>query len=125
MNKRLFIFFIFCCSLGMLHAQNCEYTPTKNVQKLLEKAADGKKYTSDERIVFLEQAFEQDAECLPCMLQLGEMKFLRAKRQGSGFEETIRLYEELKSKCEEYHSEMYYFLGAMHYANQEYDEATE
>ena len=125
MNKSLFILIVIFCSFQLVNAQNCEYTPSKNIQKLLDKAADGKKFTSDERIVFLEQALEQDAECLPCMLQLGEMKFLRAKRQGSGFEETIRLYEELKAKCEEYHSEMYYFLGAMHYANQEYDEATE
>ena len=79
MNKSLFILIVILCSFRFVNAQNCEYTPSKNIQKLLEKAADGKKYTSDERIVFLEQAIEQDAECLPCMLQLGEMKLLRSK----------------------------------------------
>jgi outer membrane protein OmpA-like peptidoglycan-associated protein/tetratricopeptide (TPR) repeat protein len=107
------------------HAQSCEYTPSKNIQKLLDKSAESKKFSSDERIAFLEKALEEDAECLPCLLQLGEMKFLKDKRLNSSFEDGLKIYLELKSKCEEYHSEMYYYMGAMYYAGRQYDEATE
>jgi outer membrane protein OmpA-like peptidoglycan-associated protein/tetratricopeptide (TPR) repeat protein len=125
MNKALFISIFLLVLSASSYAQNCEYTPSKNIQKSLDKASESKKYSSEDRIVFLEKAIEEDPECLPCLLQLGEMKFLRAKRLNSGFEDVIKIYEDLKSKCEDYHSEMYYYLGAMNYASQHYSEATE
>ena len=124
MNKKLFFSIVALAFSVMGYSQNCEYTPSKNIQKLIEKSSESKKYSSDERITFLEKAIEEDPECLQCLLQLGEMKFLRAKRLSSGFEDALKPYEELKSKCEEFHSEMYYYMGAMYYAGHRYDEAT-
>jgi len=125
MNRKLFISLMALAFALAGHAQSCEYTPSKNIQKLLDKSAESKKFSSDERIAFLEKALEEDAECLPCLLQLGEMKFLKDKRLNSSFEDGLKIYLELKSKCEEYHSEMYYYMGAMYYAGRQYDEATE
>jgi outer membrane protein OmpA-like peptidoglycan-associated protein/tetratricopeptide (TPR) repeat protein len=125
MNRKLFISLMALAFALAGHAQSCEYTPSKNIQKLLDKSAESKKFSSDERIAFLEKALEEDAECLPCLLQLGEMKFLKDKRLNSSFEDGLKIYIELKSKCEEYHSEMYYYMGAMYYAGRQYDEATE
>jgi outer membrane protein OmpA-like peptidoglycan-associated protein len=123
MNRGVFIstFLLVCSFVG--YSQSCEYTPPKTIQKLLEKSSESKKYSSEERITFLEKAIEEDPECLPCLLQLGEMKFIHAKRLGSGFEDVLKIYLDLKLKCEDYHSEMYYYMGAMNYASQNYEEA--
>ena len=125
MNRKVFISILSMTISFVAYSQNCEYTPSKNIQKLLEKSAESKKYSSDERIAFLEKSIEEDSECLPCLFQLGEMKFLRAKRLSSGFDDALKTYVELKLKCEEYHSEIYYYMGAMYYAGHQYDEATE
>ena len=123
MNRKVFISILSMTFSLVAYSQNCEYTPTKNIQKILDKSEESKKYSSEERISFLEKAIEEDPECLPCLLKLGEMKFVHAKRLNSGFDEVLKIFVDLKSKCEDYHSEMYYYMGAMNYAGQNYQEA--
>jgi outer membrane protein OmpA-like peptidoglycan-associated protein/tetratricopeptide (TPR) repeat protein len=123
MNRKVFISILSMVCSFVAYSQNCEYVPSKNIQKLLDKSAASKKYKSDERISFLEKAVEEDPECLPCLLKLGEMKFIHAKLNNSSFDGSLKVYEDLKAKCEDYHSEMYYYMGAMNYAGQHYEEA--
>ena len=123
MNRKVFISILSMTFSLAAYSQNCEYTPSKNIQKILDKSEESKKYSSEERISFLEKAIEEDPECLPCLLKLGEMKFVHAKRLNSGFDEVLKIFVDLKSKCEDYHSEMYYYMGAMNYAGQNYQEA--
>ena len=57
-------------------AQNCEYEPSKEVAKIIDKATSPKKYdTPDDRIRFAKQALDLDGECLPCLFVLGEQEY--------------------------------------------------
>jgi outer membrane protein OmpA-like peptidoglycan-associated protein/tetratricopeptide (TPR) repeat protein len=99
--------------------QHCESVPEGKAKKILEQSEDRKKYTSEERIEMLEKALEEDPQCLPCMLKLGEALFIRAKRGGS-FDRPKQVFKLLEEQCPTYHSEQFYFLGAMQYADREY-----
>lgn len=105
--------------------ENCDYSPSSKIEKLLEQSKDSKKYDSDKRFEFLEKAVEEDPNCLPCLMRLGELSFLKAKRTKSSFQSAKNYFEKLKELCPNYHSEIYYFLGAMSYADSEYDNALE
>jgi outer membrane protein OmpA-like peptidoglycan-associated protein/tetratricopeptide (TPR) repeat protein len=103
--------------------QNCDYTPTPKIEKLLAQSRDTKKYAAEERLQFLEKSLEEDAACLPCLHRIGEITFLRSKRSGSSFAPAIAHLEKLSGECEWYHSEVYYLLGAMTYADRDYEKA--
>ena len=108
-----------------LHAQDgCDYTPAGKIQKLLDQSFDMKKYETNERIEFLEKALDEDPKCTPCLMRLGEIEFKVAKRGGS-FASSKQRFLQLDELCTNYHSEVYYFLGAMCYADREYEKALE
>jgi outer membrane protein OmpA-like peptidoglycan-associated protein/tetratricopeptide (TPR) repeat protein len=118
---RLLIIFILSGSLASAQ-EACLYTPEGKIAKWLEQSFDHKKYETDERISFLKKALEEDDKCLPCLLRLSEIEYKVAKRGGSfasAKSHLLRLHE----LCENYHSEVYYMLGAMTYADREYAEA--
>jgi outer membrane protein OmpA-like peptidoglycan-associated protein/tetratricopeptide (TPR) repeat protein len=106
----------------MKSQENCDFTATSKVQKLLDQSFDMKKYETNERIEFLEKALEEDPKCLPCLQRIGEIEFKVAKRGGS-FANSKKHFQQLIDLCPEYHSEPYYFLGAMAYADREYADA--
>jgi len=124
MVRNLIIFWI-CLFYGLSSlAQNgCEYEASSKIQKLLDQSKETKKYDSKERLEFLESALEEDPKCLPCLMRIGEMEFLLAKRSGASFVNSEKYFEQLAEICDNYHSEMYYFLGAMYYADSKYTEA--
>lgn len=103
--------------------QDCEYAPSAKVQKLLEQSEDKKKYDNDKRKAFLEEALELDENCLPCMHKLGVSSFKSAKHSGASFSEAESKLSKLVELCPEYHSDPYYYLGAIAYASREYDKA--
>ncbi len=104
--------------------EGCSYTLTSKTEKALEQVKDTKKYDSDQRQEILEKAIDQDPGCLPCLHKLGEIQFLKAKRSGSPFSSAVNTFEKLIELCAEYHSEPYYYLGAMAYADKKYDDAS-
>lgn len=108
-----------------LAAQECDYEAEGKVAKLLEKAADKKKYDSDKRYEFLLEAIEEDEACYPALLELGESSFKRAKRDQRGFGQAESYLRTVAEACPEYHSRMWYFLGAIAYAEQRYEQALE
>lgn len=120
-----FVCFIVCALMlwQPLSAQECEYEAEGKVAKLLEKAADKKKYDSDKRYEFLLEAIEEDEACYPALLELGESTFKRAKRDGRGFGQAESYLRTIAEACPEYHSRMWYYLGAIAYAEQRYDAA--
>ena len=69
-----------------LHAQEegCEHVPSAKVLKMLEKAKDKDRSSSEKREAVV-KSIEMDPECLPCLHALGEMEFLRAKRSDLDF----------------------------------------
>lgn len=124
-NRKKLLLLIFFTGLFnfYLNAQdNCEYTPSSKVQKLLDNSFDTKKYTTEQRMAFLEKALDDSPECLPCLKRLGEIEFRVAKQKGS-FASSINHLEKLIELCPEYHSDTYYYLGAMKYADREYSDA--
>ena len=115
-----------CLSIpSLLLAQDgCVYEPSGKIQKLLDQSFDMKKYETNERIEFLEKALEEDAKCTPCLMRLGEIEFKVAKRGGS-FASSKQHFQQLDELCPNYHSEVYYYLGAMCYADREYEKASD
>jgi outer membrane protein OmpA-like peptidoglycan-associated protein/tetratricopeptide (TPR) repeat protein len=103
--------------------EGCEYQPGSKVSKWLEQSKDSKKYSQEERFEFLEKSLEEEPNCLPALQRLGELNFLKSKRTGAPFTIPKQYLEKLIEICPEYHSEPYYFLGAMCYADHEYDQA--
>lgn len=123
---RYLLAFIFLMLSTTFYGQDeCEYEPSSKAAKLLEKAQDKKKYDSTKRREFYEEALEEDENCLPCMRELGVSEFKIAKRGGGGFGRASSYLERLVDMCEEYHSEPYYYLGAIAYASQEYEQSLE
>ena len=122
----LAITFVFACiSTDVANAQDgCAYEATGKIQKLLDQSFDMKKYETNERIEFLEKALEEDSKCTPCLMRLGEIEFKVAKRGGS-FASSKLHFQQLDELCPNYHSEVYYYLGAMCYADREYEKALE
>jgi outer membrane protein OmpA-like peptidoglycan-associated protein len=112
-------------TVSILSAQDgCSYEPSGKIQKLLDQSFDMKKYETNERIEFLEKALDEDPKCTPCLMRLGEIEFKVAKRGGSFASSKLR-FQQLDELCPNYHSEVYYFLGAMCYADREYEKALE
>lgn len=91
--------------------------------KLLEKAGDKKKNDFESRMTFLEDALELDENCTTCMHMLGVSYFKQAKRTGSTFQTPLSHLITLVEQCPDYHSDPYYYIGAMYYAQQEYEQA--
>lgn len=121
MNQLFSISILFLCSVNCALAQdNCDYQPSSKVKKLLDQSYDTKKYETKERVEFLEKALDEDPKCLPCLHRLGEIEFKVAKRGGS-FASSKLHFQQLIDLCPEYHSEPYYYLGAMCYADREYE----
>lgn len=110
---------------GVFGQDPCQYEPSGKVAKLLEQSRDTKKYDADERMAFLEKAIEEDPACLPCLLRAGEISFLRAKRAGTSFAPAKSFLEAQAAACSLYKAETYYLLGAMTYADREYEKAIE
>ena len=109
-------------SLGQFE---CDYTPEAKVSKLMEKAQDSDKYDAEERLAFWTQAWELDAECLPCMQGLGDLSFKLAKQGKGSFEQARLPLTQLIAQCPRYHAEPLYQLGAIAFASGAYAEAQE
>jgi outer membrane protein OmpA-like peptidoglycan-associated protein/tetratricopeptide (TPR) repeat protein len=116
------LLFMLAVPIALSAQEGCDYTPAGKIQKLLDQSFDMKKYETNERIEFLEKALDEDPKCLPCLMRLGEIEFKVAKRGGS-FASSKQHFQQLDELCANYHSEVYYYLGAMSYADREYDKA--
>jgi len=119
----LLLFSLF--SLSLFAQDGCVYEASSKITKLIDQSKDTKKYEANERLAFLDKALEEDPNCLPCLFRLGELEFLRAKRSGASFEPAKLRFEKIAEICPEYHSEQWYYLGAMQYADKEYEKAEE
>ena len=101
----------------------CEYEPSEKVTKLLDKSKNKKKYDSDKRNEFLMDALDEDDKCWPAMHRLGVLYFKRAKRTGGSFGNAESMLNQLVESCPEYHSNPLYYLGAISFAERDYDSA--
>lgn len=102
--------------------EGCEHIPSPKTLKMLEKAKDKDRSSSEKREAVM-KSIEMDPECLPCLHALGEMEFLRAKNSDMDFNNAKETLKNLVAKCEVYDPEPFYYLGAMAYADREFDDA--
>lgn len=120
--RTILSFLVVIHALWSTAQDDCHYIPEGKIKKLLDQSFDTKKYETAERVEFLNKALEEDPKCLPCLERLGEIEFKVAKRGGS-FESAKMHLTQLVESCPEYHTEPYYMLGAMTYADREYEDA--
>ncbi|HRH71014.1 MAG TPA: OmpA family protein [Flavobacteriales bacterium] len=123
----LFLAFLVCLS-GIATAQDdgaaddpCAPPTDKKIVKLLEDA--GKAKDPVERHQKLKSALEIDSECASCLFQLGMSAYRIGKEGGKGYGPAIKYFDQLQAKCPNYHSDVPYHLGIMHYAQDEFAEA--
>ena len=114
--------FVFCYA-APLTAQECGIELEAKAIKLLEKSKNKKKYKSAQRTQFLRDALEIDEECLECRYLLGKKAYRRAKNETYDFTEANTYLAPLVELCPEYHSDPYFYLGAMSYAERRYTDA--
>ncbi|MCC6542197.1 MAG: OmpA family protein [Flavobacteriales bacterium] len=114
--------------MAKIHAQDegttddpCGRPTDKKVVRLLEDAAKAK--DAVERHQKLKDALELDGECAECLFQLGVSAYRIGKEGGKGYGPSIKYFEQLQEKCPQYHSDVPYCLGVMHYAQDEFAEA--
>jgi len=111
------------CNAQEIKAQECGIELEDKAQKLVSKSKDKKKYKSAQRTQFLRDALEIDENCMECLYQLGKKAYRRAKNETYDFSKAKIHLRKLIEICPDYHSDPYYYLGAMAYADQEYTQA--
>lgn len=113
-------------AIGTVMAQEdpgpCDRPTDKKLLKRLDEAQSTKNPT--ERHQKLKTLLEENPECAECLYRTGESAYLRARSGAGSFTTPINYLEELKDRCPEYHSELYYYLGNMYYAQERYADAS-
>jgi len=99
----------------------CAKPTDKKILKLLDEAANAK--DPAQRHAKLKSTLELDAECVECNFRLGLSAYRIAKEGGKGFAPAIKYFDAVQAKCPDYHSDLHYTLGTMHYAEGRYAEA--
>ncbi|MCH9822074.1 MAG: hypothetical protein K0U33_01795, partial [Bacteroidetes bacterium] len=106
-------------------AQECDEDISDKAVKLVEKAKDRKKYDKAKRIVFLRDALEEEEAYAEAnyMLAIETIKTQRSK--GGGYSTVIKYLEQVKANCPDFHSDVYYYLGAIYLGQKKYALAVE
>ena len=91
--------------------------------KLYEKGINGSKYDRAERVAFLEEAFERNEACMACLFEWGRLEFNEIKRSRGSFYPAQQPLLQLIDACPFFRAEAWYMLGAMAYADREYEAA--
>jgi len=102
---------------------DCFAEPTGKALKLLEKGQNGSKYDRSERTEFLEEAFDLDEQCMACLFEWGRLEFNAIKRSNGSFQPARHPLSLLVDQCPEYRADAFYMLGAMAYADRDYQSA--
>jgi len=102
---------------------DCFAEPTGKASKLLEKGQNGSKYDRSERVEFLEEAYDLDDQCMACLFEWGRLEFNAIKRSNGSFQPARHPLGLLVDKCPEYRADAFYMLGAMAYADRDYQSA--
>lgn len=130
MRCSVFIFVISINLFGVLYsssliAQDCDEDVSEKAKKLVEKAKDRKKYDKPKRLEFLRDALEEEEDYAEAnyLLAIETIKTQRSK--GGGYSTAIKYLEKVKANCPDFHSDVYYYLGAIYLGRKEYAKAVE
>ena len=121
---RYFSLLIFLLPLFTFSQEECELPDNSKVKKLYAKAMDRKK-TKDakKRLAYMKEALEEDETCVPCYWELAKRSYSKAKYSGSSYDKAIEYYQQVESLCPTYHSDLYYYLGLIHFQTDKSKEA--
>lgn len=103
-------------------ADRCAPPKEKKVARQLAEATGTR--NPSERHQKLKAVLEEFPECMECLYLTGESAYQRAKAGAGGFSSAITYLERLEQTCPEYHSDMYFYLGTMYFAQSRYKEAS-
>jgi len=106
-------------------AQECDENISEKAVKLVEKAKDRKKYDKTKRLVFLRDALEDEEDYAEAnyMLAIETIKTQRSK--GGSFSTVTKYLEKVKANCPDFHSDIYYYLGAIYLGQKKFALAVE
>ena len=104
----------------IIKAQDCDEDISEKAIKLCEKGKDKKKNSKDKRIEYLRAAIEEEEDYAEANFVLGMEVIKTAMYKRSGFSTAIKYFEKTASLCPDFHSDMYYFLGAIYYGKMDY-----
>ena len=88
--------------------------------KLYEKGINGSKYDRTERVAFLEEAFDRDDQCMVCLFEWGRLEFNSTAFPRSLYSARQPLLQLIDARP---FFRLAYMLGAMAYADREYEAA--
>lgn len=97
---------------------NCVPPTDKKLAKLWETANDKKKNDYTKRVTALKDILEENEDCAPCMWNMADETFRRAKINGNSYEIPKKYYLMLSQTCPDYHADVYYNLGLIFYSEQ-------
>lgn len=101
----------------------CTLVPTEKAAKWIEKGTNKNKYDAEKRRGFLENALDEDAECLEATFQLGLLSFAQARQSSGSFSEARQALKQVQNACPSYSADVPYTLGVIAYAEEEYNTA--
>jgi|694.fasta_scaffold02652_15 outer membrane protein OmpA-like peptidoglycan-associated protein len=101
----------------------CDKPTDKELVKLLDAASKTK--DPAERHQKLKSTQEVDPDCAECLFQLGISAYNRAAAGAGKFDAGIGYLEKVRAKCPAYHSDLFYYLGSMYYADGRYPDAAQ
>ncbi len=99
----------------------CGPPTAKKVLKLLEEASKARDAAA--RHQKLKAALEEEPECAECLFRAGLSAFQIGMQSGRGTGPALNYLQRLEELCPNYHADVPYHLGVMHYADGNYAEA--
>ncbi len=120
---------LFLLMLGMypshVVAQECDEEVSDKAKKLVEKAKNKKKYDKAKRLTFLRSALDEEEDYAEANFILAIETIKTQRSKGGSFSTAANYLEKVKQLCPNYHSDVYYFLGAIYLGQKEYAKALE
>ena len=99
----------------------CGRPTDKKVLKALADAEGTRNATESHQK--LKALLDENPDCTECLFRTGESAYKRAKAGAGGFSTAQGYLEDLEKRCPGYHSEVYFYLGNIYYAQQRHADA--
>lgn len=112
--------FVVMANLLFGQTSECDEEVSEKAKKLVEKAKDRKKYDKAKRVEFLRSALEEEEEYIEANFMLAVEILKTAKAEGGGHSRAIKYLDRIVNNCPDYHSDVYYYLGAIYNGKLDY-----
>ena len=121
----IFSFGISCLVANPVLAQECDEDISEKAKKLVEKAKDRRKYDKAKRMEFLRDALEEEEDYAEANYMIAIESIKTARARGGGYSTITKYLERVKAACPDFHSDVYYYLGAIYLGQKEFAKAVE